>query len=68
MTKLEEEILEIIKEAGDIGVTARQIALRLNQKRENISHYLWILKKTGKITNKNRILWKMTAEKEEVEE
>ena len=54
---LEEEIFSMLREVGDLGATASQIARRLGRKREVISHYLWILKKAGKVTNRGRNLW-----------
>lgn len=57
MTSLEDKILRIIEKAGPTGITARQIAMKLGKKREHVSHYLWILKKTGKIANIYRNLW-----------
>lgn len=57
MASLEDRILKTIEEAGSTGITARQIAMKLDKKREHISHYLWILKKTGKIVNISRNLW-----------
>lgn len=54
---LEEEIFSMLREAGDLGATASQIARRLGRKREVVSHYLWILKKAGKVTNRGRNLW-----------
>jgi len=54
---LDERILEVVLKAGDIGITAQQVARRLKKKRETVSHYLWVLKKAGKITNVNRNLW-----------
>jgi predicted HTH transcriptional regulator len=57
MANLEDKILKTIKEAGSTGITARQIAMKLGKKREHVSHYLWILKKTGKIVNVSRNLW-----------
>ncbi len=33
VSRLEEEILRIIREAGDVGITAGQIAHRLGKKR-----------------------------------
>ena len=54
---LDERILEVVLEAGDIGITAQQVARKLRKKRETVSHYLWVLKKAGKITNVNRNLW-----------
>jgi predicted transcriptional regulator len=49
--------LETVVEAGEIGITAQQVARKLGEKRETVSHYLWVLKKAGKITNVNRNLW-----------
>ena len=54
---LDERILEVVVEAGDIGITAQQVAHKLGKKRATVSHYLWVLKKAGKITNVNRNLW-----------
>lgn len=68
MTSLEDRILKIIEDAESVGVTARQIAIRLGKKREHISHYLWILKKTGKVTNINRNLWILQKHSKQEEE
>jgi len=57
MNNLEDKILKVIEEAGDVGITATQIAKKLKKKRETISHYLWIMKKARKVKNLNRILW-----------
>jgi hypothetical protein len=57
MTRLEDKMLKKIEEAGSTGITARQIAMKLGKNRELVSHYLWILKKTGKIANICRNLW-----------
>ena len=54
---LDASILQLVNEAGKIGVTAQQVAYKLGKKRETVSHYLWVLKKAGKITNINRNLW-----------
>lgn len=54
---LEEEIVGVLREAGDMGATASQIARRIKRKREVISHYLWILKKAGRVTNRSRNVW-----------
>lgn len=62
---LEDEILRVVADAGDVGVTAAQIAMRLGKRRESISHYLWMLKKMGKVTNKGRNLWVIPSEKAE---
>jgi len=54
---LEEEVISVLKDVGDSGATASQIARKLGRKREVTSHYLWILKKMGKVTNRSRNLW-----------
>lgn len=54
---VEERILRVVEEAGEVGITSRQIAQKLGMKRETVSHYLWILKKAGKVRNVHRNLW-----------
>ncbi len=59
---LDEDILEVLRNVGSMGATASQIARRLKRKREVVSHYLWILKKAGKVSNRGRNVW-VLAEK-----
>ncbi len=54
---LDEDILKVLKDAGSMGATASQIARRLKRKREVVSHYLWILKKARKVSNRGRNVW-----------
>ncbi|KPV64169.1 MAG: hypothetical protein AOA65_1054 [Candidatus Bathyarchaeota archaeon BA1] len=54
---LEKEILKVIEEMGHTGVTAGQIARILGKSRESISHYLWILSKSGKVERISKNLW-----------
>ncbi|MFQ6074558.1 MAG: hypothetical protein ACE5Z5_00290 [Candidatus Bathyarchaeia archaeon] len=59
---LEEGIIGVLMETGDMGATASQIARRLGRKREVISHYLWILKKAGRVINRGRNVWVLVSE------
>lgn len=62
---LEEDILRVIDEMGDMGATAGQIARRLGKSRSSISHYLWVLRKMGKIERVGGNLWVLRAEARE---
>ena len=54
---LDEDVLKVLRDVGSMGATASQIAGRLKRKREVVSHYLWILKKAGKVSNRGRNVW-----------
>jgi len=60
MTKLERLVLKEVERAGELGITAQQIATKLNVDRQKVSFCLWLLKRMGKVTNsENRIIWKL---------
>ena len=59
---IEEKVIGVLREIGDMGATASQIAEKIGRKREVVSHYLWILKKMGKVNNKGRDIWVLSKE------
>lgn len=52
----------VLREAGGLGVTVAQIAGRIGRKREVVSHYLWIMKKAGRVLNRERNVWVLHEE------
>ncbi len=60
---VEEEIIDKLREVGDFGATAGQIARKINRKREVVSHYLWVLKKANRVENIGRGIWVLKEER-----
>jgi len=62
MPKYEELAKLVLKEIREskylLGITATQIARKLNIPREKVSRCLFSLKVAGLVTNVNRIYWK----------
>jgi len=51
-------VLEEVRESGEVGITAFQIAQRLGVERSRVSMALYVLKKLGVVENFRRNLWK----------
>jgi len=52
--------LKEVEKAGEGGITATQIAWRLDVERSKVSFCLWVLKRMGKVCNdENRVIWKV---------
>jgi len=51
-------VLEEVRESGEVGITAFQIAQKLGVERSRVSMALYVLKKLGVVENFHRNIWK----------
>jgi len=56
-------VLEEVRESGEVGITAFQIAQRLSVERSRVSMALYALKKLGVVENFHRNIWKTSQKR-----